>query len=100
MSPGNYKTILTWLPLIILGATGLIAWGQTAQRVDALEEKAARAIDDHDRIVRIETQIEVITTTISDVRTEQKAVKEDIDRLEDTVQQSFAELLQELRRQQ
>jgi hypothetical protein len=97
MSPGNLRGLFTWLPLIILGGTGLIAWGQTSQRVEVLEEKAQRAVDDHDRIVRIETQMTSMTTTMSEIRGEQKELGEDVQNLEKTLQSSFNVLLQELR---
>jgi septal ring factor EnvC (AmiA/AmiB activator) len=91
------RHLIAWLPLLAVAGTGLMAWGATSQRVADLENKAKRAVDDHDRIVRIETQIESVTTTISEIRTEQKEVADDVQRLEQTIQDSFRELLQELR---
>lgn len=98
MSPANLKGVITWLPLLLVAGSGLLAWGQTTQkvtststRVSALEERIEQTSQDRERIVRIETQVETLTTTLGEVRTEQKE-------LEQLVRDNFDTLLEELRR--
>ena len=99
MSSPPIRTMLTWLPLAAAVVAGAISWGVTAQKVEALETAAGRSSDDHDRIVRIETQITTVTTSVGDIKTEQKEIRSDVRRLEGTINDNFRMLLEEVRRQ-
>ena len=92
MNSPPVRSLLTILPLLAAVVTGAIAWGATNERVNQLETKAATATEDHDRIVRIETQI----TTI---QTGQGELKQDVKELEKAINAGFADLLKEMNRQ-
>lgn len=99
MTSPPIRNMLTWAPVTFAIIAGAITWGVTTQRVQALEDKAETASNDHDRIVRIETQITTVTTSVGDVREEQKEIRADVRRLEGTINDNFRMLLEEVRKQ-
>ena len=98
MSPPNGKQLLLWLPLILAVITGAVAWGQNANRISQLEKAAEEASTDHDRIVRIETEIKVVKEGQKELSDDVNKLDEDVRQLESTIRSEFATLLAELRR--
>lgn len=92
MNSPPIRNFLTWLPLIAAIVGGAIAWGSTNERVNQLEVKATTAVQDHDRIIRIETQITQITRG-------QGELKEDVKELERAINAGFADLLKEINKE-
>lgn len=93
------KALMFYLPLALAVVAGGVAWGGQQQKIEKLESQQAIAADDHDRIVRIETQITTITTQMGEGKTERKALADSVDALESEVQKGFSDLLLELQRQ-
>lgn len=93
---------MNWPILSALGA-GLILWGMTLQRVNAIEEEIDDADTQRERIVRIETQITTVQTSIGKLETtlkEQQLIdKEEREQLEESINENFQLLLLELQRQ-
>ena len=88
-------------PILSAIAVGIFLWGGLVMKVNALEEKSKIRDEDHDAIVRIETEIAVIKNefaqsrrTQETFRKEQREFREDI---EDKIDQNFQMLLRELR---
>lgn len=83
---------MAWLPIAIIAATGMMAWGDTMARVSNLEKGESQIDVDHDRVVRIETQVEQIQNSVQNVHDDVEKVKQQIDT-------KFDLLLIEVRRQ-
>lgn len=58
-------------PVVIVAGGGLIGWGTLSSDVSHLQEEQRTSVEDHDRIVRMET--------------EQKAMKESLDEIKSDV---------------
>jgi len=82
-------------------AVGLVLWGGTIVKVEALEEKARKNDEHSERIVRIETQITTVQTSVGEIKRTMKEQNEkfdeDVEELEQTINSNFQQLLLELR---
>ena len=89
---------MNW-PILSAIGVGLLMWGMTLQRVNAIEEEIDDADDQRERVVRIETQITTITTQLEEGKVERKELSEGVTALEMEVQKGFNSLLIELQKQ-
>lgn len=69
---------MNW-PLIIVVCSGLIAWGVTTTKVQALEDEAEIRQEDHDAIIRIEAELSAQKTALKEARDDIKALNTKID---------------------
>lgn len=84
-------------PILSALVAGAILWGALFNKVEALEEKSKLRDEDHDSIVRIEAQLQVASSTIEELKDEQKEIRRQLRTLEGSVNDNFRELMEELR---
>lgn len=90
-------------PILIAIGTGLVMWGVTFTKVEALEGKQAGRDKDSVSIVKITSEVAQIRLTLQEIKETSKADKrltdQNIQGLEDKIDSNFRELLLELQRQ-
>lgn len=84
-------------PILSALVAGAVLYGVLFNKVEALEDKSKTRDEDHDAIVRVETEVSSMKDQVAAVVAEQKTLHSDIVNLERRMNENFTEILQELR---
>ena len=75
--PGHwYEALRTFWPIIAMFATALVGYGALRADVAELKEGRAAAKQDHDAIVRIETQQRTMATDVERIKSDVAAIRD------------------------